>query len=160
MARQEEDREDLVRQATALVRRGEFLVEGDTEPTFAGFRPGGAASFFFGSDLVVHFNQAGQLRRGFDHGRLLKAEKGQLISFSRVRDPTAVHLVRQPLDGSQTRAWLEKVDARLACFERALREHAARCTVEVPPQGNLSGELIAWLARRGPLRIAPRPHVG
>jgi len=73
MAREEEPREDLLREATALVERVELQIEGFAETIVAGFRRDGAASFYFGQDFVFQFNTANQLRRGYVEGRLFKA---------------------------------------------------------------------------------------
>ena len=84
MAREEADREDLLGDATAFVERIEWrLPSGDptaqSDPpgqiVFAGFRADDAVSFYFDADPVYHFNAAGQLRRAFCQGLLLKAER-------------------------------------------------------------------------------------
>ncbi len=70
MARDESSREDLLREATALVERIE-LVPHATDPLIAasdlfdkhivaGFRRDGALSVFFGEDPVYHFNAEGE----------------------------------------------------------------------------------------------------
>ena len=92
MARDESSREDLLREATALVERIELRI---TAPISAahdrddhvvvGFRANGAASFFFGDDPVYQFNSAGQLRRAYCGGLLFKATHGRLVSLQRVR---------------------------------------------------------------------------
>ena len=75
MARRESDREDLLREATALVERAELTIEGFDEPIVVGFRRDGSASFFFGADPVYQFNTAFELRRAFVVGLLYKAEE-------------------------------------------------------------------------------------
>ena len=47
MARQESNREDLLREATALVERVELHVPAFEEPIVVGFRRDGCASFLF-----------------------------------------------------------------------------------------------------------------
>src|SRR5688572_26999220 len=68
MSRRESDREDLLREATALVERVELLVPGEGEPVVAGFRRDGSLSVFFGPEAVYQFNSAGELRRAFAGG--------------------------------------------------------------------------------------------
>ena len=48
MARHEEDREDLLAEATALVERAELVVEGAAESVVIGFRRDGCASIYCG----------------------------------------------------------------------------------------------------------------
>src|SRR5512134_1308657 len=101
MARQESEREDLLREATALVERAELQLPSFAEPIVVGFRSGGAASFFFGSDPVYQFNSTGQLRRAFVAGKLLKAERGRLVALARERTAEEVALVRTGLDPAE-----------------------------------------------------------
>src|SRR5262245_10991650 len=87
MAREESDREDLLREATALVERIELIVDiGNAgQHVVAGFRTNGAASIFFGADPVYQFNAAGELRRAYCDGVLIKGSRGRLVSLSRKR---------------------------------------------------------------------------
>ncbi len=104
MARDEEDREDLLREATALVERVELQIYGLLESVVAGFRRDSAASFFFGQDVVYQFNTACELRRGFFEGKLLKAERGRLIQLTRQRTAESVNLVRHELTPLEERS--------------------------------------------------------
>src|SRR5689334_1384312 len=72
MAREEHQREDLLREATALVERAEIRLPGCEAAIVVGFRRDGAPSFFFGDDFVVQFNPHHELRRGYWNGRLVK----------------------------------------------------------------------------------------
>ena len=97
MARQEEDREDLMREAVALVDRCEIQVEFLTEVVVVGFRRDDSVSFFFGQNEVYQFNARDQLRRGYDGGALVKSVDGRLVRMIRQRDDDRVNLVlRRP----------------------------------------------------------------
>src|SRR5437588_282047 len=89
MARETTDREDLLREATALVERAELAVADWPEPVVIGFRRDGAASIYFGGDPVYQFNARGELRRAFVADRLFKAEHGILAALDRQRSATA-----------------------------------------------------------------------
>src|SRR6186997_1242741 len=102
MARRESEREDLLREATALVERAELTLEGSEEPIVVGFRRDGSASFFFGVDPVYQFNAACELRRAFVGGLLYKAERGRLVSLSRQRTMESVALFRAELTAQAT----------------------------------------------------------
>ncbi len=104
MSRLEEDREDLLREATALVARIEIRIYSFHEPILAGFRQNGAATFFFGQQMVFQFNSAKQLRRGFADGRLFKAEHGRLSVLTRQRTADAVALIRHDLSPEESSA--------------------------------------------------------
>lgn len=159
MARHESDREDLLREATALVERIE-LVSGDAEPIVIGFRRDGSGSIYFGQDPVVQFNARNELRRAYYAGRLLKAEDGQLVALSRQRTEQAVYLNRQPLDPAETTSLLTDIQQRLLQLQQALREHTLECRGQVPPGADIYNRALAWLDAllSQPLPTAHRPH--
>src|SRR5262245_11539562 len=99
MGREESDREDLLREATALVERIELAPDfGHAgEHIVVGFRANGAASFFFGADSVFQFNAAGELRRAYCGGQLIKASRGQLVSLARQRLENETQLLSRKL---------------------------------------------------------------
>src|SRR2546421_10418921 len=101
MVRRESDREDLLREATALVERAEIRTPGEHEPIVVGFRRDGSASFFFGAHPVYQFNSAGEFRRGYIGGLLYKAERGRLIALRRERSDAEVALVRTELNDDE-----------------------------------------------------------
>ena len=72
MARDEADREDLVKEAVAYVVRGEFTLPNWEQPVFIGFRANGNFSFYFGSEPVYQFDARGRLRRAFLNGKLYR----------------------------------------------------------------------------------------
>src|SRR5690242_9938995 len=107
MTRSEHDREDLLREATALVERSELHIEGCDVPVVAGFRRNGSFScYFFGGDPVYQFNTAGELRRAFVAGLLYKAEGAHLIVLHRERDASQTVLSRRTCDAAEEQALL------------------------------------------------------
>ncbi|MCH7988877.1 MAG: hypothetical protein IID46_06955 [Planctomycetes bacterium] len=70
MARQESDREDLMSEAVALVRRCECETADENDSVISGFRKCGSLSLYFGSDPVYHFDNNARLRRAFRGGFL------------------------------------------------------------------------------------------
>ena len=158
MAREEVDREDLLRDATALVRRIELDVPGEADPVVAGFRRTGAASFYFGADPAYHFNSGGRLRRAYLSDHLLKAERGRLVSLRRERTDQAVELRRTELNDERAREILAEMKARLEKLQRAIANGAARVVGHVPAEGNVLAEVAAWLAVNPSDQIAQSPN--
>ncbi|MBX3413884.1 MAG: hypothetical protein KF708_14430 [Pirellulales bacterium] len=155
MAREESDREDLLREATALVERVELAFDSVAEHVVVGFRRTGQASFFFGVDPALHFNDRNELRRAYAQGRLLKAERGRLVSLSRQRTEREVALVRHELDAGETAALLENFAGRLRELCAALDGAAFRVVGQVPAEGDVLTRVRAWLASlEYPLAIA------
>ncbi len=158
MARFEQDREDLMREAVRLVPRGEFLLPGCPEPVFVGFRHRGGPSFYFGPEEVYQFNAAGQLRRAFYQGVLYKAQERKLVRMVRRRTGEETQLVSRPLNEVESRQFLERMHDWLARLAQALREGKAVLRQQVPPEGDLPERLEAWLAQHPQPGLARSPR--
>lgn len=160
MARQEQDREDLLREATALVERVELI--GDDEPfsLVVGFRRTGEGSLYWGADPVYQFNAAGELRRGFRAGKLLKAVQGNLVQLERQRTATESLLLSSTLDSAAHQEVL--LDAQFRCDTLLAWLDAGRFRIvgQVPAERDVVMRVREWL--RGlprPLLVARGPHV-
>lgn len=161
MAREEQDREDLMREATALVRRIELRVPGEPHEVVVGFRRDGACSFFFGPDPVYQFNACGELRRGYVGGKLLKAEAGRLVAMTRVRTATETQLVRSELDVPTTTAILTTMTTRLTALRDFLHSKTAIVVQQVPPAADVGEEVERELTRLlARPQIAATPRAG
>jgi hypothetical protein len=160
MAHQEADREDLLREATALVERIELIVAGYDESIVCGFRRDGSPSFFFGADPVYQFNSIGQLRRAFVAGRLIKADQGRLVALSRERSEHEIALVRHELADGESALLVGDVGNRLSRLKQALQDGRYSVNGEVPSGANVAARLLEWLKNRSPtLEIAAAPNV-
>ena len=152
MAREEHEREDLLREATAFVDRAEFDVAGFALPVFVGFRENGAASIYFGPDRVYHFNADGELRRAYRDGLLYKADRCNLVSLERKRNTQETSLVARPLSEEEAKAFLREMRAALARFGAAFaaQQVASRGEVTSPSTSasgkTAMGRIKKWLA--------------
>ena len=160
MARLEQDREDILREAVALVERIELRLPGYEQPVVIGFRGDGAASIFVGADPVFQFNSRGQLRRGYLNGRLIKAEDGRLISLERQRSEAQVQLLRHDFTDVETAEFLELAKHHLDTLDHQLRTGVYEITGQVPTDVDVIGRVAAWLGSLGDrIEIASRPNV-
>lgn len=161
MAREESDREDLLREATALVERAELRLPDCAEPIVIGFRRDGSGSIYIGGEPVFQFNARGELRRAYWQGQLLKSEAGQLVALTRQRTPDAVELLRHPLPAAEVaqvlaacRHWLDRIAAAIAAG-------MIEITGQVPAEGQVLERIESWLKTLpGELKAAQRPNVG
>ena len=161
MAREEEDREDLLREATALVERVELRIPHEAETVVIGFRRIGGASFFFGADPVYQFNSHGQLRRAFARGLLYKADRGQLYEMRRERTASEVQLLSRQLTAEETAAFLDQAGEYLARLESALASGGFTLLGQAPENGDLPARLASWLgAVPAKIPVASSPRVG
>lgn len=160
MARQEVDREDLLREATALVERIELDVDSWPEPVVVGFRRGGEGSVYFGADPVYQFNLLGELRRGYLGGRLIKAERRCLVVMDRQRSETEVTLIRTPLDAAASQELLANARRHLSELLTRLEVGCFREIGRVPLDADVLARVVGWLRTLpDPLLAADAPNV-
>jgi hypothetical protein len=160
VARVGEDREDLLRDARNLLPRVQLRarVGGRDAAVFAGFR-GESLSLYFGPEPVFHFNTAGELRRAFLAGRIVKAENGRLLGMERVVGANLVELRTSAVPADEERAAFADLASRLA----DLRAEFARGDVLIEGQEPANGDAIErlkhWLEQHATLAIAASPRV-
>jgi len=157
MAREESIREDLLREATALVERIE-LVLNDVH-LVAGFRGDGALSIFFGEDPVYQFNAAGKLRRAFCDGKLIKAVRGKLVALQRTRTETEVQLVSHELSDAEQGELLARMAVQMNQLEASLNSSRFTIAGQHPPSADVLGRLKAWFTAHKEWPVADRPNV-
>ena len=181
VAREEADREDLMAEATALVRRLEIMVASpaslksdsdgtaETEPITAGFRRDGAFSIYFGQNLAYHFDPAARLKRAYVAGKLYRTQagrhaasqpltgEGQLAELTRVRTTAETVLQRRDLPATECEAFLDSAAGRLVQLQKVLETGEFHLLRSVPTGGTaIVDELRAMLTRL----IVPRPASG
>jgi hypothetical protein len=160
MAFHESSREDLLREATALVERAELQVTGFAESVIVGFRRDGAASFFFGADPVYQFNAAGELRRAFVGGLLYKAEWGKLVALRRERGEGIVALIRGELNDGETAAFMVAMQEQLSQLRAAFVTKSVTVVGEVSRGNSVVAGIGNWLGEiHRPIAIANAPNV-
>jgi hypothetical protein len=162
MAEKAFDREDLLREATALVERVELSLTADaleTNSVVAGFRKDGALSIFFDADPVYQFNAAGELRRAYTDGLLYKAVGGSLVSLERERTKDAVQLLRRDLDVGQQNAFVQNMQRNLDRLAHHLQQGQYTIVGQVPPDRDVTARVRVWLTTRDVPSIANSPRV-
>jgi hypothetical protein len=149
MAKEEEDREDLLRDAKGLVDRAEFKLPDFEESVLVGFRKNGAASFYFGQDVVYHFNSQMELRRAHIDDLLYKAEGQQLIAMHRERTETSTTLWNHELSNAEQFEFLCRARDALHGLEKGLNSPELKIIGEVrenrEEQDSLVERIKAWL---------------
>ena len=160
MAREESSREDLLREATALVERIELIPNGaaDDQHIVAGFRRDGALSVFFGEDPVYQFNAAGELRRAYRDGKLLKATRGRLAALQRVRTQNEVQLVRHELSWEEEVAFMNQMEERLRDFAQRIDANLFEVAGQGRPDIDVLSRLKNCLATHIKRQIAAKPN--
>jgi hypothetical protein len=161
MARHEEQREDLLAEATALVERAEFQIAEEPAPVVIGFRRNGAAGIYFGQDVAYQFNTENQLRRAFIDDRLFKADRGGLASLVRFRTADEVQLVRHDLDPTEASDFLAQMKQRIARLRDEFLFGRAQLLRQFPISGEATARIVNWLRQLpDPIEIARSPRAG
>ncbi|WP_417388872.1 hypothetical protein [Gimesia sp.] len=112
MALHEQDREDLMREATALYPRAVFQLKHLEEPLFWGEKKNGHFSFYFGSDPVYQFDQNAFLRRAFINGQLYRTQGNTLARLTKSHNSEESVLLRYDLTESELTACLQTMTQR------------------------------------------------
>ncbi len=167
MAREEHPREDLIREATALLRRLELTRKAasfgapsaEQAPIVCGFRAHGAFSIYFGEDPVYQFNSTGELRRAYRNGLLIKADQRQLASLTRQRTGSVVALLRHDFTSQETESFLLEMSGRLGRLEEGLRRGELLVSRQMPPDVDILSEVLQWLDDHPTATIAETPRV-
>ena len=157
MAKQTEDREDLMRDATAYVQRIEFQWN-DKQTIFVGFRQGGEPSFYFGQAFVLQFNAKGELRRAFWRDRLLASYQHQVHWLQ--KGDGRVRLQRTPLNDAEALEFLASAEQHLAELRGNLAEERLSVLAELADGQDLGAEISGWLQQHAsPLKLALHPGI-
>ena len=158
MARQEHDREDLLAEATALVERVEISDSQRPHPVVLGVRRDGCFSAYCTPDFAVHLNTRHEIRRLYVHGRLLKAENGQLIELTRHRADGQVQLIRREVSRGEQDALLLLFARYMISLEMGLKNDHPTLRA-VPSDLPAHQRIRTWLdALPSLLVVADSPH--
>jgi hypothetical protein len=179
MAREVQEREDLLRDATALVQRVELKILNADEAgfasksqiedrlpdnLFAGFRSQGEMSVYFGNDPVYQFTRVGSLRRAFSHGQIIKAQQGDLISWQRHRTNQRVEMIPHKLNSHEQCDWLAVMCQRLLSLQHVLETNAYQLVGQFPADGDpVNGDVVSrlhqWLVAHQEIQVADSPGI-
>ncbi|APZ92811.1 hypothetical protein [Fuerstiella marisgermanici] len=115
MARIEEDKEDLMVDATALVHRAEFVRTDDEGAPHTwhivtiGFRKDDSLSVYFDQDPFYQFDASGLLRRALEDSLLLRSQTDTLAKLHRARSDASTTLLREDLSPEQLEAFRQRM---------------------------------------------------
>ena len=166
MAKQTEDRENLLRDGIAMPVRGRLFLE-DSEIVI-GFRPDGQLSLYWDQDPVYQFDASQRLRRVFLDSNRFKVEKGRLFRLAKTaqgNDATTsrLRLVSEPISESEETLILQKLTDRLQQINDALTKTCLTTgeqqlqTVGLTDQ-EFRTRVRKWISRLDqPIRLADGP---
>lgn len=144
MAKQEYDREDLLRDGKQMPVRAECQIDGVA--VVIGFRRQGQVSLYFGPDPVFQFNVARELRRVFYNGRRFAAIQGKLCELTRHVEGGKVQFVSGEIDANDELAILRVLYENLGKLQMAIESAASKWNVIEDGSLEFRKKLSDWLA--------------
>lgn len=155
MARDESDREDLIREATALRNRVEWQIPDESELVFAGVRSNGSLAIYFGPDPVYQFSLDGGLRRAFADGFLYRTQGTTLARLVRRRSSQETVLHRSNLNSSELSQFLSSMDEKLIRLMQSIADGSATKIRSVSDGTAPNYETLISAALNASPRLAP-----
>ncbi|MFG0262983.1 MAG: hypothetical protein ACF788_11380 [Novipirellula sp. JB048] len=145
MAKQQQDREDLIRDGRQMPCRGETMIDGVV--VTIGFRAGGQASLYCGADPVFQFNTQHQLRRVHFAGERFAAESGQLVRLDRQQRGGKVQFVSCEVPPADQEAMLRSLRGWLKAIRAAASRDDTVWRVAEESERTFTTQLNTWLDR-------------
>ncbi|MEM7313511.1 MAG: hypothetical protein AAF497_10200 [Planctomycetota bacterium] len=158
MARQEVPKEDLIAQATALVRRIEFRTGSDQPLIVVGFRKDDSASIYFGEHPVYQFNSNHELRRAHIEAGMLKAEQRELVRMEKRRTESEVQLIRHVLSADEKSKLLDDIRSRFDEISDSIEQGLCEVTRQVPEGEPILGSVHQWIKSLDEIVVAEVPN--
>ena len=151
MARQESDKEDLIRDATALIERTEFVLTDDDAVLTVGFFRDGRMVVYFDQDPFYQFDVKGRLRRAFENGILFRSQGTTLSRMTRTRTDESdanrqVVLKRTNLNSESLSTFRERMCERLRGLQDAIASGKIEILRSVTEDGGLPKGTSAMLS--------------
>lgn len=167
MAKEAQEREDLMRDASGLPVRVELKVpressEGRTadQTVVCGFRESGALSVYWGQTLVLQFNADQELRRAYWSDQMVASYKHSPHWLKRNSSGGRVRLERQELTPIERDDLSAVVEQCLDRVHRALADGHAEVVAQIPTHEDVAGKVLHWLEHHRALNFALHPGVG
>ncbi len=158
MARQEQDREDLLSDAKQMLLRAECTIDGVV--FVIGFRSQGQVSIYVGPDPVFQFNSSLELRRVFFNGKRYAAIQGRLCELTRQETSGRVRFSPQAILAKVETEIAATLESNLVQIQMALESRQAGWQLVGGDFLGFQRQLSDWLASvLGNVKIAGTPNV-
>ena len=154
MAIHEQNREDLLRDGTGFIFRGEVMLQG--QKVIVGFRRSNQAAFYFGEDPVFQLNSSLAVRRVYYGGSVYRAESGNLMEMRRCSKGGRVIFDSFPLEETKVSEILGALTQWLSTLRVAVDRHDWKVVGEGVEEFKI--RLAAYMNRLStPIKIGEQP---
>ena len=166
MAKRTQDREDLLRDGTAMPVRGKLLIDG--VEVVIGFRRNGQLSLYWDQDPVFQFDTDSRLRRVFIDSNRLKSDNGRLVRLTKTDEHSnqpagRLRLVTEPITAAAEARILQSLSHCLQQIDAALQSiDKLDGKTELQTVGasgrDFAGRVRRWIAKADqPIQLADGP---
>ena len=145
MATNESPREDLIREATALIERAELQLSPDSPLITIGYRRNNAFSLFIDQDPVYQFDPDCRLLRAFVNGLLYRSQQTTLARMQRQRSAAQTILNRTDLSAEQLMEFRQNMAQHLARILQAIEAGQFSIVRQIPDQFEVAVRVSATL---------------
>lgn len=173
MAKQTQDKEDLIRDGSQFIRRLELDLQPSKRPAkqdielprsvFCGFRENGACSIYWGQEFVIQFNTNCELRRAFWESRMVATYK-RIPHWLKSEGSGRVRLQRVSFSDDEVsrfeRATTQTLDRLADVLDSIASTELESAIRQVPQDADVAGEVRSWLDNWHGIRYALHPGVG
>lgn len=144
MARESEDREDLLADATGLPVRGELSVAAKGT-VIVGFRGDRSASWFFGADPVFQFDPQHRLRRIYCDGVKYAVAGGVIVRLVQTPSNGRIQLTKEPLSEAEAAQLMQRWQSGIATVRDAIETNTHRWIGASVDIALLEIQVVQWL---------------
>ena len=148
MARNEDDKEDLMREASALIERIEISMEINAAGMIvtAGYRRDASLSLYFNQDAFYQFTETGLLRRAWKDGLLYRSQGDTLAALFRNRSSGQVIMERTDLNPVQLAEFRAEMTRNIEELTQNLQSNSVIVRRVAGPDGDLLTKIELSLA--------------
>ena len=166
MAKFKADREDLVREGTAMPIRGRLWIE--QNEIVIGFRRDDACSLYWNQDPVFQFDANQQLRRVFYQSTRYKSRDRRLVRLTQLPADEAerasrLRLIEEIISAEKQTEILQRLTDALQQIQQAFSETTPKPSPDILhsvglPVPDFRTRVLQWINRLpDPIRIADQP---
>lgn len=158
MAKQEQDRENLLRDGKQMGLRAECFIGGVV--VVIGCRAQGQVSIYVGSDPVFQFNSSLELRRVFFKGTRYAASQGKLCELVRAGTSGRLRFAMRGIGADVEAAMIASLEANLTRIRASLEASEADWRLVGGDFSEFQSQILDWIADvLVNVKIAESPNV-
>ena len=163
MAKEAQDREDLLRDASGLPFRVELVLQTDKtseQTVVCGFRESGELSVYWGQETVLQFNADQELRRAYWNNEMVASYQRLPHWLKRTSSGGRARLERLELSAIERDDLAAATERYLNTIHQSIADGRTKIVGQVPADDDVVAKVIHWSECRAALAFSIHPGVG